>query len=152
MIISFLLLSTAEYQLEFVWKYDVKFSLISKYSRNIQDYVILLTTRLIKRCFCFWRWHDLYLRHFPTKIHRQKFVKRKIFFSHDDDCSFLDCNTKGSNLMFIWSWRVLSAPTGPFQALYSLEVRALLGFMSFWAKCCIRLECMDGYLLDCYDF
>ena len=43
--------------------------------------MILLTTWLIKRCFCFWRWHDLYLRHFPTKIHQQKFLKRKnIFF------------------------------------------------------------------------
>ena len=37
-------------------------------------------------------------------------MKRKIFFSHDDDCSFLDCNSKGSKLMFIWSWRVLPAP------------------------------------------
>ena len=29
--------------------------------------------------------------------------------------------------------------------MYSLGVRALLGFMSFQAICCIRLECMDGY-------
>ena len=36
---------------------------------------------------------------------------------NDDDCNFLNCKFKGSNLTFISSWRVLSAPTGPYQAL-----------------------------------
>ena len=36
---------------------------------------------------------------------------------YDDDCNFWNCKFKGSNLTFIHSWRVLSAPTGPIQAL-----------------------------------
>ena len=38
-------------------------------------------------------------------------------FRCDDDCNFLNCKFKGSDLTFIYSWRVLSAPTGPHQAL-----------------------------------
>ena len=35
---------------------------------------------------------------------------------NDDDCNFFNCKSKGSNLTFIFSWRVLSAPTGPYQS------------------------------------
>ena len=39
----------------------------------------------------------------------------KGIITNDDDCNFLNCKVKGSNLRFIW--RVLSTPSGPYQAL-----------------------------------
>ena len=55
-----------------------------------------------------------------NRILQNVFAKDKISFvkiKNDDDCNFLNCKIKGSNLRFICSWRVLSTPSSPYQAL-----------------------------------
>ena len=55
-----------------------------------------------------------------NRILQNVFAKDKISFvkiKNDNDCNFLNCKIKGSNLRFICSWRVLSTPSGPYQAL-----------------------------------
>ena len=55
-----------------------------------------------------------------NRILQNVFAKDKISFvkiKNDDDCNFLNCKIKGLNLRFICSWRVLSTPSGPYQAL-----------------------------------
>ena len=47
---------------------------------------------------------------------------RNVKIFDDDDCYFLNCKFKGSNLTFIFSWRVLSTPTGPYQELQCMSI------------------------------